>query len=423
MVMSIRRRERGVCERRRSYLADPESRITSEKAFADLWERSLELKPEVIGLDGKSYEILFPGVRNQGAGPDFEGAVLRYDGRTIGGDVELHLDSGGWRAHGHHRDSRYRGVVLQVVLRAHRERSDTQSPPTAEARFEIGADSSAPVTEMPDLETLGLQRFLAKSAGFRLEFESATDPDQAVYASLLDAMGYARNRRPFRDLAGRVPFSVFSGLAREPASSAEFAVLSALVVGGGLLSEAESHERVQMRRLARSLGIRRKVSSDDWSRFRIRPSNTPISRMRGIAPLVARSLRAGLIATLEDVFDREGVAGLIQDVQQRPFIGRGLAVTVAANVAMPALHAVSLLRGGSGTDRIEREFGAMPAPPQDAVTRGACAVLGLDLRPRLASRHFGLHALARSESWPGARPVSRRDRRSSPPPPRCAASP
>ena len=87
-------------------------------------------------------------------------------------------------------------------------------------------------------------------------------------------------------------------------------------------------------------GIRRKVSSDDWSRFRIRPSNTPISRMRGIAPLVARNLSAGLIATLEDVFDREGVSGLIQDVQQRPFIGRGLAVTVAANVAMPALHAV-----------------------------------------------------------------------------------
>ena len=88
MVMSIRRRGKGEYARDAVViLADPESRITSEKAFADLWERSLELKPEVIGLDGKSYEILFPGVRNQGAGPDFEGAVLRYDGRTIGGDV------------------------------------------------------------------------------------------------------------------------------------------------------------------------------------------------------------------------------------------------------------------------------------------------------------------------------------------------
>ena len=65
----------------------------------------------------ESYEVLFPGVRNQGAGPDFKGAVLRRDGKTIGGDIELHLDPSGWRAHGHHGDSRYRGVVLQVVLK------------------------------------------------------------------------------------------------------------------------------------------------------------------------------------------------------------------------------------------------------------------------------------------------------------------
>ena len=426
MVVTPRGRGCGVAEKPRRYLADPESSIDSEKAFSDLWERSLELRPDVTGRDGKSYEILFPGVRNQGAGPDFKGAVLRYDGRTIGGDVELHLDSRGWTAHGHHGDPRYRGVVLQVVLKARSHEGGTHLPPTAEARFELGADCRArrpSLSEVPDLEALGVQRFLAKSAGFKLEFESVVDADQVVYASLLDAMGYARNRRPFRSLASRVPFSTFEVLADEPSSAAEFAVLSALVVGGGLLEGVEPLEKVQMRRLARSLSVRRQGSAEAWSRFRVRPNNTPVSRVRGVAPLIGRSVRAGLIGTLESVLERAGVPGLIRDIQQRPHIGRGLAITVVANVVLPALHAFELHRGGPGTERIQLAFSAMPSPPQDAVTRGVSAVLGLDVRPKLASQHFGLHALARSNSWPGSREVSRPDLRSSSPPQRCAASP
>ena len=415
-----------VRERNDAPLADPEMSIPSEKAFSNLWERSLDLKPRVVGHDGKPYEILFPGVRNQGAGPDFKGAVLRHDGKTIGGDVELHLDSRGWRAHGHHRDSGYRGVVLQVVLKARGDENGAKEPPTAEARFERAPDGDtgwSPPNDVPDLAALGVQRFLAKSAGFMLEFESVGDPDQVAYASLLDAMGYARNRRPFRALASRVPFSTFKCLANEPSSSAEFAIVSSLVVGGGLLLNTEPFESVQMRRLARSLGIRRQVSSDAWSRFRVRPTNSPVARIRGVAPLIGRSLGAGLIENLDAAFDREEALGLIRELERRPHIGRGLAVTVVANVVLPALHAFSLQRVGSGTERIENAFSAMPSPPQDAVTRGVSAVLGLDVRPKLASQHFGLHALARSNSWPGTDRVTRRDRRSSSPPRRCAASP
>ena len=407
-------------------MADPVSHITSEKAFSDLWERSLELKPELTARDGKTYEVIFPGVRNQGAGPDFKGAVLRYEGRTIGGDVELHLDSSGWRAHGHHGDPRYRGVVLQVVLKARSHQKEAHLPPTAEARFEVGPDvGTRPSTpgELPDLEALGIQRFLAKSAGFKLEFEAAADPDQVVYPGLLDAMGYARNRRPFRALANKVPYSAFKSLTNEPSSSAEFAVVSALVVGGGLVSELEPFEQTQVRRLVRSMGIRSHVSPSAWSRFRVRPNNTPVSRIHGVAPLIVRSLSAGLISTLENVFDRDEAPGLIREVERRPFIGRGLAVTAVANVVLPALHAYLLHRSGTGRERIERAFNEMTAPPEDAVTRGVRAVLGIDSRPRLASQHFGLHALARSRSWPSENEVSRPDWRSSSPPRRCAASP
>lgn len=405
LVTSLTRIGTSVDDRPRRYMADRGPSIDSEKAFSDLWEQSLELRPEIVGRDGKSYEVVFPGVRNQGPGPDFKGAVLRYEGRNIGGDVELHLDSRGWRAHGHHGDPRYRGVVLQVVLKAQSGSSDAMMPPTAEARFEVPSEhcsSETPPAEMPDLVALGFQRFLAKSAGFRLEIETVSKPDQIVYVSLLDSMGYARNRRPFRDLASRVPFDMFSLLAGEPRSTAEFAVLSALAVGGGLLADVERSEAFQMRKIARALGVRRQVSPRAWSRFRVRPSNAPLTRVRGVAPLLAASVRAGLVRTLENVFEQERVSGLISTVERRPFIGHGLAVTVVSNVILPALHAVSLLRGGAYSHLIEGAFAEMQAPPADAVTRGVSAALGLDVRPRLAIEHFGLHMLARSESWPGA---------------------
>ena len=405
VVAGLLRSDWCVAEREPGYPRGRETSITSEKAFSELWERSLELRPQLTGRDGETYKIVFPGVRNQGAGPDFKGAVLRREGSTIGGDVELHLDSSGWKAHGHHGDPRYRGVVLQVVLKASPDRGGAPVPPTAEARFEPEGDSRldpSPAQEAPDLEELGFRRFLAKSAGFRLEIEETAYPDQVFYESILDAMGYTRNRKPFRSLARRVPYSTFTGLSEEPFATAEFAVFSGLAMGGGLASDLEHSERIQARRIARRIGIRGSVSPSDWSRFRVRPSNSPVSRARGISPFLARSLRDGLVNTLEFVLVRQGIPGLVRDLEHRPYIGRGLAVTVVANVIVPALHAISLSHNAGEHHRIEAAFREMSSPPQDAVTRGISSVLGLDVRPRLAIQHFGLHALARSRSWPGS---------------------
>ena len=387
-------------------MVDNESAVSSEKAFSDLWERALELRPNVVGRDGMAYEVLFPGVRNQGAGPDFKGAVLRRDGHTVGGDVELHLDSSGWRAHGHHGDPNYRGVVLQVVLKARDAGRSVQAPPTAEAHFgsTAGLDPlPEPDTERYDLRALGFGRFLSKSAGFSLEFESKADADQVLYNGVLDAMGYARNRRPFQALAEKLPVRRLAALAREPRSVAEFAVLSALVVGAGLICTVEGHEAVQMRRVTKSLAVRRVVPERAWSNFRVRPVNSPTTRIRGIAPFLARHMNTGVVRGSESLFCRGGVTALIADIENRPFIGRGLAVTTVANVLLPALHAYARLRGAAGAETIESEFRQMRSPPQDSVTRGVSSALGLNLRPRSASEHFGLHALARSESWPGAR--------------------
>ena len=393
-------------------MAIREREIPSEKAFSDLWERALELRPSVIGRDGVAYEVVFPGVRNQGAGPDFLGAALRRNGRAIGGDVELHLDPSGWRAHGHHTDPNYRGVVLQVVLKAGRSGVSHPAPPTAVARFgplsdELANDSANEPDDAPgsqdasatNLRALGMARFRSKSAGFRLEMESASNPDQPLYAGLLDAMGYARNRKPFRALAALLPVERLGRLADEPRATAEFAILSAFVARGGLLGEVNERERVQMRRVARRLGAGRNLPAEAWSRFRVRPTNAPLARMRGLASLIARNLKRGLLRGFEETFERDGARGLLREVENKPNIGNGLARATVANVILPSLHAAAV---GESARRIESAFADMPAPPGDAVTRGVSTALGLDARPKTAAEHSGLHWLARRKSWPGS---------------------
>ena len=302
--------------------------------------------------------------------------------------------------------------MLQVVLKAGRSGVSHPAPPTAVARFgplsnELDNDSANEPDDAPgsqdasatNLSALGMARFRSKSAGFRLEMESASNPDQPLYAGLLDAMGYARNRKPFRALAALLPVERLGRLADEPRATAEFAILSAFVARGGLLGEVNERERVQMRRVARRLGAGRNLPTEAWSRFRVRPTNAPLARMRGIAPLIGRKLMRGLLRGFEETFERDGARGLLREVENKPNIGTGMARATVANVVLPALHATAV---GEAARRIESAFADMPAPPGDAVTRGVSAALGLDARPKTAAEHSGLHWLARRKSWPGS---------------------
>jgi hypothetical protein len=374
-----------------------EANITSEKRFSDLWERSLELRPDVVDGDGHRYEVIFPGVRNQAAGPDFRGAVLRRDGRTFGGDVELHLEQSGWRAHGHHADPAYDGVVLQVVLRLARNSGHFTGPPTATATFpECLVESPSPPEFSPsDLEELGVERFFAKSAGFRLELDAGVSPDQVVYQGMMEAMGYARNRKPFLALSRAAPLSLFTPLADEPRRTAEFGVFAALATVGNVLERVAPPERGQIRKVASRLGARSRLSARDWSMFRVRPSADPVNRMRAMAFILAAGLGKSLSERMQAVFERGGANYLVRAVSDAPHVGRGLALVIASNVLLPCLYAIR------PSDGIVSEFRKMPSPPGDSVTRGIAKVLGERIRPANAAQHSGLHALSKSRSWPG----------------------
>src|SRR3990170_3491609 len=80
------------------------------------WQGRLS-RGSLVTDGGVELQVVHPGRPNGDAGPDFRGAIIATArGELWRGDVEIHVRSSQWRAHGHHRDPGYNGVILHVVL-------------------------------------------------------------------------------------------------------------------------------------------------------------------------------------------------------------------------------------------------------------------------------------------------------------------
>ena len=108
----------------------------SERFLQIVWNEQ-RLRGDLRTVDGRAVEVLAPGTWNVEAGPDFRSAVVRLDGQTRSGDVEVHRAAADWWSHGHHQDPLYRNVILHVVWES--ERSIPGAPPTLVVRQALDA--------------------------------------------------------------------------------------------------------------------------------------------------------------------------------------------------------------------------------------------------------------------------------------------
>lgn len=307
-----------------------------EYALQCVWYDHLFSEDGLATEEGHRLRVISPGWWNTQEGPDFRGAQVEFNGEVFTGDVEIHTEQSGWRAHGHHLDARYDGVILHVVLHA-----GAGAPPiTSEGRliptltldrrldgdlrllselgppedypYEAEASSGAcaalaaehglePLAQF--LELAGEWRMLNKARALRQRMEHA-GADQALYEDLMYACGFGRFKHHFRAIARHLPYDRVRQLAQDDPMLLEAALLQI----AGLLPEnlpegtgaAPHFARLRSLRRDRLAGLKHLPLT--WQRTGIRPVNNPERRLAGIARFLARTSSEGLAASLDRIW-------------------------------------------------------------------------------------------------------------------------
>ena len=391
-----------------------------ERAVARLWRRAHVLADGLQTEDGRRLRVVYPGRLSGLAGPDFRDTVLETEsGELITGDVELHVDAPDWYRHGHHADPAYNGVVLHVVLHPKGALGSAQQSRTAApvASLEPVAGLLEEASDLPvdamqwmalprgeelgdALDRAGDQRFLAKARGFALELEHG-DPDELLYRAVMEGLGYAANRRPFRRLAGLVPFSALRALRDEPPPTRLLAIKAMLMHAAGLLSHVESaEERRGMRALLRHLPVTPRLAAGEWRLFRVRPGNHPARRVLGAAILGDRYVQTGLAGGLADAVAGHSAAPLVRALSAGQYVGVGRAREIAVNAVLPFIHAwAGVTRRQDLQGSCLELYRGFPSLAENEITREMRRVLSTgdgSIEARGARRHQGLIQLYKS---------------------------
>lgn len=395
-------------------IAEP---VSTERDLWRIWE-GRQLPVELVTRDGESLRVLFPGVANSDAGPDFVGAHLAFrNGKHVRGDVELHLEATSWERHGHHADPRYDRVILHVVLLDDGGPART-SAGSAIPLLALGSilktrsiaggspaqlapchDPTAPRAPIPNLNThleeAGLQRFEARATSWEADLSSKAD-ENCVLQALLCCAGLGKNGGACLALARALDGRVLEAVLDAAGGQAD-TVASAVLLGmGGLLEPAHACQEVRDAWLAhRDYWPGIPLAARQWHRFRLRPANLPENRLRLIAAIIARHGLGGfqrrLIATIDAAPPPAMPHLLALLAGDGRGAGRDWGLEAWTNVLLPL--AVALARSQANDAVAARGltcYRRIPGGGQSALLTRMATIAGLPAPPRRAVEQQGL---------------------------------
>lgn len=203
-----------------------------ENLLQAVWQHQRILRDQLRTLDGQSVRILHPGFLSREGGPDFRGAVVQFNNEPPrSGDIEVDLEPGGWRAHGHDKNPNFKNVLLHVIWSGSPSASMARSSappavalqnkldaPLAELNLWLNSEESetlpenlrgqcsAPLGELPPekLRELLLQaaqvRFHGKAAQLQARARHV-GWEQTLWEGIFKALGYKHNVWPMQCLA------------------------------------------------------------------------------------------------------------------------------------------------------------------------------------------------------------------------------
>ena len=268
--------------------------------------------------------VIYPGRANGDNGPDFRDAVIMNRHRLTKGDVEVHVRSSDWYSHDHHTDAAYNNVILHVAI-WHDSNSVTllqngkPVPLICLARALRHQAYLLPYTlpclrilDNMDANTLGkmlnsagAERFREKAAHFQAEIlnpaPAALSIEQAagqvLYRGMMRALGYAKNTKPFEDLADRMPLNLIESKEGLAAKQAMLLGTAGLLPSQRRRCESVSGEEIQVLEQIwqPARGEVTPMREGDWNLSRIYPNNSPVRRIIALSYLLDRYRKERLL--------------------------------------------------------------------------------------------------------------------------------
>ncbi|MEL6668897.1 MAG: DUF2851 family protein [Bacteroidota bacterium] len=248
------------------------------------------------------------------AGPDFQEARLRLGKMNWAGQVEMHLKSSDWFAHGHQDDPAYENVILHVVLEEDQPAIDRggRRIPCLELARRIPAGLIRSYwrlmhnaywipcqNQFSQLEDLKLRAWLDRMTIERLEkrthaiqerlMANRNDWEATFYERLSRSLGGRINDEAMEMLARSVPLKI---ALRHKNSLVQ---LEALFFGqSGLLQEASGSDlyvkklKAEYHLLAHKYQLTPLLPAA-WRYLRLRPNNFPTIRIAQLAMIIHKS--------------------------------------------------------------------------------------------------------------------------------------
>ena len=275
-----------------------------------LWKFQQLKTTALTTTEGASIQILKVGLENLNTGPDFFNAQLLIGNQKWAGNVEIHVNSSDWYAHGHEKDPNYDAVILHVVWEHDVAiyRKDSSVVPTLELKnfvdkavltnyHKLFSTTSKWINCENDIEKVDaflMENWLERLYIERLEqksvlteellLESKNDWEGVLFKLLAKNFGLKVNAEAFFDLATKIDFNIIRK------QQANLESLEALFFGqSGLLNE-DIEDGYYQRLKNEYTYLKAKYNLVDrfgvqFQFFRLRPSNFPTIRIAQLAAL------------------------------------------------------------------------------------------------------------------------------------------
>src|SRR5690554_2885787 len=275
-----------------------------------VWKFQKLIGQEFLSSNGERIHIKTPGFHNQNSGPDFFNAQIELDGQLWAGNLEIHVKSSDWYAHGHEGDAAYDNVILHVVWEHDVEiyRADGSPIPTLVLKKLISKNALQRYQNLFSrnkkwincendfaevdsfvienwLERLYIERLQKKEAVLLLELASTKNHwEELLFRMLCKNFGLNINGESFFSIAKSLDFSVIKKCRNNPRE------LEALFFGQAGLLEGEKEDGYFLSLKKDYEYLRRKFSLRNSEIippvfFRLRPPNFPTIRFSQFASL------------------------------------------------------------------------------------------------------------------------------------------